>query len=114
MTRSARRRVLPRIESWIAARGSDSQALDEVSPADCVLFCLARHEAVMLELDARSIATRLEFHDESGGTGWHGLVARLAPRNLDEIWTLDAHEMAADEDAVDVHRENPSVNRLEA
>ncbi len=44
-------------------------------PAHRVLRGLGRHEAVVLELDTRLIAARLEGQPEPGGAGWHGVVA---------------------------------------
>ena len=42
------------------------------------------------------------------------LVSRLAPRDFDESRAIDANEVAADQDAVDVDREDSTVFRFEA
>src|SRR5262249_19296159 len=103
----------PRVGTRVAASGQDAQALQEVRPPDGVLRGLARGQAAVLELDERAGAARREADDQARGARRHLLVAGLAPGDLDEARPLDAHEAAADDDAVDVDREQPAVAGLE-
>jgi hypothetical protein len=50
-----------------------------------------------------------ETHDQARGAGRHRLVACFAPGNLDEVRSIDTDEAAANEDAIDVHREQAPV-----
>ena len=83
-------------------------------PSDRVLGSFGRDEPGVLELDARHRTARRERHAQPRGPGRHRRASRLTPGDLEDMWPVDPHEVAANQDAVDVDREHAPVDRFEA
>jgi hypothetical protein len=60
-----------------------------------VLLGLLGRESAVLELDECSPSLTLEAHSQQRRAGRHRVVARFSPRDLDQVRTLDAHEVSS-------------------